>query len=137
MKSTSVAKVFVGKGLEGDRYAFGIGSYSKSKGVRDITLIGIEAIWDFFENYGIDLHPGLLRRNIVTEGIRLNDLVGLPFSIGPVLLLGLRPCPPCLHLSKLIGIPEVLKGFAETGGIYAQVLNDGLITLHDPVIFPV
>jgi hypothetical protein len=134
MKFTSVVQAIAGKGLAGDRYSLGTGSYSKSKGIRDVTLIEIEAIWDFFRSSGIDVHPSLLRRNIVTEGIKLSELIGSPFSIGSVSLLGLRSCPPCYHLSKLIGIPDILQGLAHSGGIYAQVLSDGLISIDDPLI---
>jgi len=134
MKFTPTVQAIAGKGLAGDRYALRLGSYSKSKGIRDVTLIEIEVVWNFFRDSGIDLHPGVLRRNIVTEGIRLSELIGSSFSIGSVSLLGLRPCPPCSHLAKLIGIPEVLKGLAHSGGIYAQVLSDGTINIDDPVI---
>ena len=127
-------EAIAGKGLAGDRYAIGTGSYSKSKGIRDVTLIEIEDLWNFYRTSGTDLHPALTRRNIVTEGIRLSDLVGSLFSIGSVTLLGLRPCPPCRHLAKLIGMPEVLHGLAHSGGIYAQVLSDGLISINDPVV---
>ena len=129
-------EVIAGKGLAGDRYAEGTGSYSKSKGIRDVTLIEIEDLWNFYGRSGIDLHPGLTRRNIVTEGIKLSDLIDSSFTIGPVSFLGLRPCPPCRHLAKLIGIPDVLHGLAHSGGIYAQALSDGIISIDDPVGLP-
>lgn len=134
MRFTSTIQAIAGKGLAGDRYALGIGSYSRSKSIHDVTLIEIEAVWDLFRDSGIDLHPGLLRRNLVTEGVRLPELIGSSFSIGSVSLLGLRPCPPCLHLAKLIGIPDVLNGLAHSGGTYAQLLSDGVISIDDPVI---
>jgi MOSC domain-containing protein YiiM len=133
MDPVSGIAIIAGKGLVGDRYAEGLGSFSKSKGIRDVTLIEIEALWDFFRISGIDLHPGLTRRNIVTEGVRLSELIGSPFTIGPVPFLGLRSCPPCHHLAKLIGIPEALEGLAHSAGIYAQVLSDGVIGEDDPV----
>lgn len=134
MRFTSTVQAVAGKGLASDRYALGVGSYSRSKGIRDVTLIEIEAVWGFFRNSGMDLHPGLLRRNIVTEGIRLSELIDSRFTIGSVSFLGVRSCPPCRHLSKLIGIPDVLGGFAHSGGIYAQVLNDGFISIDDPIV---
>ncbi|WP_348215547.1 MOSC domain-containing protein [Luteolibacter sp.] len=133
MKFVSTAQAITGKGLAEDRYASGLGSYSKSKGIRDVTLIEIESLWSFLRLSGIDLHPGLTRRNIITEGVRLSDLIGCPFSIGPVSLLGIRSCPPCQHLAKLIGIPDVVSGLAHSGGIYAQVLSDGFVSVGDPV----
>lgn len=134
MQFVRKVQAIAGKGLAGDRYAIGAGSYSQSKGIRDVTLIEVEDLWNFYRTSGVDLHPGLTRRNIVTEGIRLSDLVGSTFAIGPVSLLGLRLCPPCRHLAKLIGMPEVLHGLAHSGGIYAQVLSDGLISIDDPVV---
>jgi hypothetical protein len=74
MAFVSMIEAMAGRGLAGDRYALGIGSYSKSKGARDVTLIEIEALWDFFHASGMDLHPSLTRRNIVTEGVRLSEL---------------------------------------------------------------
>lgn len=99
MQSVLTAEAIAGKGLRGDRYALGTGSYSKSKGIRDVTLIAMESLWNFFRETGIDLHPGLTRRNIVTEGIELATLIDSPFSIGTASFLGLRPCPPCQHLA--------------------------------------
>lgn len=134
MEYVPTVEAIAGQGLAGDRYALGLGSYSKSKGVRDVTLIEVEALWEFFQVSGIDLHPSLTRRNIVTEGVRLSDLIGCRFSIGPVSLLGLRPCPPCTHLARLVGIPEVLGGLARSGGIYAQVLSGGPISVGDAIV---
>ena len=133
MTHVTSVQAIAGKGLAGDRYTLGLGSYSKSQGLRDVTLIEIESLWDFYRSTGIDLHPGLTRRNIVTEGIRLTELIGHPFTIGSVTLLALRPCPPCTHLARLIGIPDILPGLAHSAGIYAQILTDGLISINDPV----
>lgn len=134
MSYVSQVEAMAGRGLVGDRYAVGTGSYSKSRGIRDVTLIEIEALWDFFSLTGIDLHPSLTRRNVVTEGIRLADLIGRSFSIGSVGLLGLRPCPPCQHLTRLVGIPEVLRGLARSGGIYAQIVSGGVIGVEDEIL---
>ena len=134
MRSVLTAEAVTGKGLRGDRYALGTGSYSRSKGIRDVTLIEIESLWKFFRTSGIDLHPSLTRRNIVTEGIELSELIDTPFSIGSVSFLGLRSCPPCQHLAKLIGIKDILPGLAHSGGIYAQVLSDGFFSVDDPLM---
>ena len=133
MQCVTAVRAIAGQGLAGDRFAEGRGSYSRSKGVRDVTLIEMEALWELFGESGIDLHPSLTRRNLVTEGVRLSELIGAAFTIGPVRLLGLRVCPPCHHLAKLVGIPEVLGGLAHSGGIYAEVLSDGLISVEDSV----
>lgn len=123
-----------GKGLAGDRYSIGEGSYSKSRGIRDVTLIEIESLWDFFRQSGIDLHPSLSRRNLLTEGVRLKDLIGKQFFVGEVELKGLRVCPPCGHLARLVGIPDIVKDLAESGGIYAEIVEGGVIRKDDPIV---
>ena len=133
MKSVSKIRAISGIGLEGDRYAAGSGSYSNSAGLRDVTLIEVESLWNFYRTSGIDLHSSLTRRNLVTEGAKLADLIGSRFSIGPVTFLGLRLCPPCWHLAELTGISEILKGLAYSGGIYAQVLNDGVLEVGNEI----
>lgn len=134
MTSVSRVQAIAGKGLTGDRYANGLGSYSKSKGLRDVTLMEIESLWDFYRSTGIDLHPSLTRRNIITEGICLPDLIGQSFTIGSVPFLALRPCPPCTHLARLVGMPHILPGLARSAGIYAQILEDGMISVEDPLL---
>jgi len=133
MQFRDTAEAMANVGLEGDRYATQTGSYSRSRGLRDVTLVEIEDTWDFYRSSGIDLHPGLLRRNLVTEGAGLAELIGAEFRIGPVRLLGLRPCPPCQYLAKLLNFPELLKGFARGGGIYAQILEGGILQIGDSI----
>src|SRR5882762_8750917 len=76
-----------GRGLEGDRYFFGTGTYSRHPGSgREVTLIEAEAIEAIAREAGITLPAGASRRNIVTRGVPLNHLVGERFRIGEVLL---------------------------------------------------
>ena len=134
MESVSSVAAITGRGLKGDRYEAGTGSYSNSAGFRDVTLIEMEALWGLLGRTGIDLHPSFTRRNFVTEGVSLNSLVGSIFSIGEVTLLGLRLCPPCAHLAKLLAMPEVLKGLAHSGGIYARIINGGRLEVGDELV---
>jgi hypothetical protein len=72
-----------GIGLDGDRHATGNGYWSGDRRVgRDLTLIEAEAIEDVAAKLGVDLELGVMRRNIVTRGVRLNDLVGTRFWVG-------------------------------------------------------
>lgn len=121
-----------GRGLEGDRYFTGVGTFSGKPGPhREITLIEEETLLDL-RRRGIDLSPGGHRRNLVTRGVRLNDLVGTEFRIGDVALNGVRLCDPCAHLESLSrpGVHEALKG---RGGLRAQILTEGSIRRGDPV----
>src|SRR3712207_3199187 len=79
-----------GKGLDGDRYAVGLGTFSQRPGNgRHVTLIELEAI-NAVNDEGTQLETAETRRNVVTEGVPLNHLVGLEFAIGDVVLRGTR-----------------------------------------------
>jgi MOSC domain-containing protein YiiM len=122
-----------GKGLEGDRYFLGCGSFSRWPGTgRDVSLIASEAIEAIRLASGIDLGDGRSRRNIVTEGVDLASLQGRRFRVGTALLQGVRECQPCLHLERLTepGVFEALKG---RGGWRAEVLEEGVIRVNDRI----
>ncbi len=81
------------RGLEGDRYFYNKGFYSKKPGQdREITLIEIESIEAFNQNFQMMVSLEDLRLNIVTQGISLNQLVGEEFVIGEVCLKEIRLC---------------------------------------------
>ena len=122
-----------GQGLEGDRYFAGNGTFFKErKPGQDITLIEAEAIEGLARDGGIELGPGEPRRNVVTRGIGLNDLVGRRFSVGPVECVGHELCDPCSHLQQMTK-PGVLKGLANRGGLRADVVTGGRIAVGDEV----
>src|SRR3954451_12759814 len=90
-----------GQGLEGDRYFAGGGTFfEKRKPGQDITLIEAEAIEAMAREDRIELGPGEARRNVVTRGIGLNELVGRRFAVGEIECVGRRLCDPCSHLEK-------------------------------------
>jgi MOSC domain-containing protein YiiM len=114
-----------GVGLQGDRYAAGIGHWSPDKrSGRDLTLIEAEVIDSLCEEMGLALDVGVLRRNVVTRGVRLNDLVGVRFRIGPLLVYGTRLCEPCEYLVQIVGAP-LLAPLVHRGGLRVDVLSAG------------
>jgi hypothetical protein len=122
-----------GQGLEGDRYFAGGGTFfEERKPGQDITLIEVEAIEGLARENGIELAPGAARRNVVTRGIGLNDLVGRRFTVGDVECVGQRLCDPCSHLERLTE-PGVLKGLVNRGGLRADVVTGGRIAIGDSV----
>ncbi len=131
LRSVREARALVGKGLEGDRYALGVGSFSRWPGSgRALTLIESEVIEDVAATQGLDLRDGRSRRNLVTAGVRVNELVGRRFRIGTALLRGERLAQPCGYLERRIGagLKEVLRG---RGGLRAEVLEEGVIRVGD------
>jgi MOSC domain-containing protein YiiM len=109
-------------GLTGDRY-FGRG---------DITLIEAEALEGLREDTGIELSPAEVRRQVLTRGIRLNDLQGKRFRVGEVEAVGAEWCEPCNHLES-ITYPGVLKGLVHRGGLRADIVTPGRISVGDQI----
>ena len=133
MVSVNEVHAVPGKGLEGDRYFDGAGSFWKPLPDYELTLIEIEAIEDLKRDFGIELTPGDGRRNIVTRGVSLNDLAGQDFQIGEVRLRGIRLCEPCSHLARLVKQKGIIRGLVHRGGLRAQILTDGMIRVGDTV----
>jgi MOSC domain-containing protein YiiM len=124
-----------GRGLEGDRYAIGQGTFSPqpSRPDYEITLIEQEKIDEFVRASGLPFAGADARRNVVTNGVDLNALVGRVFRVGAVEIRGLRLCEPCNHLAK-ITYPEVLRGLVHQGGLRAQILTAGQIRIGDAIV---
>jgi MOSC domain-containing protein YiiM len=123
-----------GKGLEGDRYFLETGSYSDHPGPdREITLIEIEALQALKDESELDLSQAEARRNLVTQGVPLNHLVGKEFQVGDVRLRGVRLCEPCSYLARLTQA-EVLSALIHRGGLRAAVVNEGILRQGDAII---
>lgn len=121
------------RGLRGDRYYEEIGTFSDIEGAgRHLTLVESEAIEAVEREYGIDLEPGEHRRNVTTEGVALNHLVGERFRVGEAICVGRRLCEPCQHLASLVkdGVEEAFK---HRGGLRADVVESGTIAAGDEV----
>ena len=110
-------------GVVGDRYAES----------RDLTLIEAEALEGLREDTGIELSPAEVRRQVLTRGIRLNDLVGERFTVGEVECVGQELCEPCNHLQGLT-YPGVLRGLVHRGGLRADIVSGGRIAVGDEVM---
>jgi MOSC domain-containing protein YiiM len=126
-------KVVEGRGLEGDRYFYGRGHWSKNPDVtREVTLIEIESIEALEREKTIVIDPGAARRNVVTRGVPLNHCVGREFQVGGVRLRGTRLCEPCAYLEGLTQ-PGVLAGLIHRGGLRAEIVTGGTIRVGDAI----
>jgi MOSC domain-containing protein YiiM len=110
-------------GVVGDRY-------SES---RDLTLVEAEALEGLLEDTGIELSPAEVRRQVLTRGVRLNDLVGERFTVGDVECVGQELCEPCNHLQGLT-YPGVLRGLVHRGGLRADIVSGGRIAVGDEIV---
>jgi MOSC domain-containing protein YiiM len=133
MQAVQSIRALAGVGLEGDRYASRQGTYSTNDdGSRQVTLIEIEALEALEGETGVRLSPLDARRNLITRGAPLNSLVGKTFQVGEVALRGIRLCEPCQHLADLTQA-DVLPGLANQGGLRAEIINEGIIRVGDPI----
>ena len=119
-----------GRGLEGDRY------FHSGEGEHDptleITLVEIEPLEEAPTKHDLDVQPIDMRRNVVTRGVTLRDLIGKEFNVGEVRVEGLEDNPPCRHLSSLAG-KDLLKALIENGGIRGRIVRSGTIRAGDSI----
>lgn len=133
--SVDRARAIPGRGLEGDRYARGTGTFSSHPQRPDgeLTLVQKEHIDAFAALSGIPFTTRDARRNLVTVDVDLNGLVGREFKVGEVVIRGLRLCEPCNYLAKKTS-QEVLRGLLHKGGLRAQILSIGEIRVGDTLV---
>ena len=131
-QSHDIVELQAGRGIVGDRYFDGTGTFSASeKHGQELTLIEGEVL-DALRDEGLDLTPADARRNIVTRGVDLNALVGQEFQIGPARCIGRRLCEPCSHLQRLTGA-ALLRPLVHRGGLRADILTSGVVRVGDAV----
>ena len=132
MKKVEQLNALAGQGIEGDRYFLGTGTYSKKpEPGRQVTLIESEVLESLKDRFGITVKPEESRRNVLTRGIEINDLVGTEFFVGTVRLRAHRITQPCLYLEKLLDQPGLYQELWDKGGISCEILSDGVIKEGD------
>jgi MOSC domain-containing protein YiiM len=132
MEEREEATAVAGAGLEGDRYRDDAGFYSPVPGPRQLTLMEEESLAALRTDHGIELTPQECRRNVITRGIRLNDLVGHRLMIGDVACEAIRLCPPCNRLDELTG-KAVLGPLSHSGGLRVDIVSGGVIRRGDVI----
>ena len=129
MKSVNSVETISGKGLVNDRY------FKDNNEKRcQITLIEIENINHYNKLTGTTIPAINFLRNIVTQGIRLNELVGKEFLIGEVKVRAHDLCRPCKYLQESLKQKNVVKEFLHTGGLRCEILSSGKICVNDQII---
>jgi len=124
--------VIPGKGIEGDRYLWSPDKQdANQKTGREITLIEIEAIESMCQD-GVNISPDKTRRNIITQGVMLNGLVGKLFTVGKVQLRGIRLCEPCDYLANRTD-QKIKQSMLHRGGLRADILSEGFIHINDSI----
>ena len=119
-----------GQGLEGNRYYWPNGDAPSG---RAVTLIAAEAVEAVNAEGDVMVEPAATRRNVLTRGIDVNELVGKHFRIGDVECLGIELCEPCKTLESMTQ-PGVIKAFVHRCGLNADILSEGEISIGDTVV---
>jgi MOSC domain-containing protein YiiM len=129
----SVAEVLAhaGRGLEGDRNLSAPDRWIATGCA--LTLIEAEVIEAVLQEHGLDLREGRSRRQVVTRGVRLNELVGRIFRVGPLRCRGVELCEPCLDLQRMLGDPGTIRALVHRGGLRADILDGGQLSAGDLV----
>ena len=132
MERVEKVRTIEGCGIEGDRYCEGAGFWTRFGDVCQVTLIEGEDLDYIEDELGIWVKNGEHRRNIITRGIRLDEMRRKRFRIGEAILEYDRPRPPCRHVQDLSepGMTRALKG---RGGICARVVKAGWIRTRDAI----
>ena len=132
MERVEEVRAIEGCGIEGDRYCEGTGFWTRFGDVCEVTLIEGEDLDYIEDELGIRVKNGEHRRNIITRGIRFDELRRKRFRIGEAILEYDRPRPPCRHVQDLseAGMTRALKG---RGGICARVVEAGRIRAGDTI----
>jgi MOSC domain-containing protein YiiM len=116
-----------GMGLVGDERVYGL----RAPGTH-ITFVSADDVDAMVAETGISLDPLETRRNVVTRGAALNELIGRRFRVGEAVCLGVKPCTPCNHLESITR-PGVRIGLSGRGGLRADIVEGGTIRVGDAI----
>ena len=112
-----------GRGLVGDRF-FDFKEDYKGQ----VTFFAWEILERLRDELGLPgASPGATRRNVITEGIDLNTLVGQEFEIQDVRFAGTGECHPCYWMNRAFGHEKAEKWLQGNGGLRARILSDGFL----------
>ncbi len=133
MNEALILRCIAGKGIDGDRYMLGTGTYSKKpEPGRQLTIIESEEL-EALIKIGLHCTSNQSRRNIISRGISLNNLVGKKIMVGEVKLMVHRLCQPCTYLEKKLKQPGLKDALWDKGGVKCEILTDGNIKPNDKI----
>ena len=128
IKEVASIEVLANKGVVGDRHFDDFNDpYCQ------LSLIESENIDYYNSKYGLNIPYINFRRNIVTKGIKLNELVGKKIKVGDVSIEGIDLCRPCRHLTEMLDEENILKEFLRRGGLRCQILTSAKIKVGDQI----
>ena len=128
IKEVNSIEVLANKGIVGDRH---FNDFNDP--YNQLSLIESENIDEYNIKFGLDIPYLNFRRNVVTTGIQLNDLIGKKLKVGNVELEGIELCRPCRHLTEMLNQKNILKEFMRKGGLRCKILSSSKISIGDKI----
>ena len=128
IQETESIEVITDKGVVGDRH---FKDYNDP--YCQLSLIESENIDQYNTKYGLNISYVDFRRNVITKGIKLNNLIGKKFFIGKVQVEGIDLCRPCRHLTEILKQENILKEFLRKGGLRCKILTSSKIDIGDKI----
>ena len=128
INEVNLIDVLTNQGVVGDRHF-----KEFNDPYNQLSLIESENIDYYNIKYGLNIPYIDFRRNIITKGIQLNDLVGKKLQVGNVKLEGIDLCRPCRHLSEVLDQNNIIKEFLRRGGLRCQILSSSSIKVGDKI----
>ncbi len=128
IKEVNSINVLANKGILGDRHF-----QEFNDPFNQLSLIESENIDYYNIKYGLSIPYKDFRRNIITKGIKLNDLVGKKFKIGEVKVEGIDLCRPCRHLCEVLHQDNIIKEFLRRGGLRCKILSSSSIEVGNKI----
>jgi MOSC domain-containing protein YiiM len=104
-----------------------------SRSGSDLTLIEREALAAVEDDYDIGLEPGVHWRNLTTEGVALNHLVGERFRVGRAVCVGEELCEPCSYLERKLEREGIREALVHRGGLRAHIVEGGTVAVGNAV----
>jgi MOSC domain-containing protein YiiM len=119
-----------GRGIVGDRF---FDQQENYKG--QITFFAFEVYALLCERLATsNKTPSVFRRNVITEDLDLNALIGEEFVIQGIRFRGTEECKPCHWMDEAFapGAMELLRG---SGGLRAVILSDGKLSVETGITY--
>jgi MOSC domain-containing protein YiiM len=132
MISVSTVRAFADRGLEGDRF-FRDSWNAVKRSDKAVSLIENEVLDLAGREIDGNAIGVLTRRNIVTCGVPLIELLGREFTVGAVRMRGIRLFEPCGHLVAVTKLPGLFKALEHRSGLKAAIVSDGEIRIGDAI----
>ena len=132
MVSLPEVRAFADRGLEGDRFLRDSWS-AVNRSDKAVSLIEDEVLQLAAQELGLETIAQKTRRNIVTRGVPLIELLHREFTVGGVRMRGIRLFEPCGHLVKVSRLPGIFKALDHRSGLKAAILSNGLMRVGDKI----